>query len=811
MYYRKTRWTAFLLLIALCVSLLTVPALAASEPETTTQQTDAIEVQEPEEATVYVVPTQEELADTTASLDNETPESDSPVAEDPLPTESAEAEEVPQTPAEDPMEEPVQETETVQESASASEEPLALDGTGEVTVTYYVGTEVLQEEKVSSGACPAEVPGADAEGKTITGWLNADGSFVVVSKTAVTADTAYYAWYAPSLVSEHTRYINGTGNAKFNPDGNLTRAQAATLLYNLLVSKEKGPYSVSFSDISSDKWYAEAVNTLASYKIINGYSDGTFRPNSSMTRAEFVTMLVRMVGVQGGSVSFKDTIPDWAADYIATAVNLGWINGYEDNTFRSSKPVTRAQAVKIINRMLERTPDKTTISAKDDFRIYADVANTSSWYYYEVLEASVGHSYSAASSGESWTKYTVESCGLSAGLNKINSSCYYYVDSSQQLVRVNKGITKIGGGCYLSLTGGYAIYGDLASKTGYVTYASGGQAALTNGFNLLGGDNGLYVYWDSSQKALRSFTPGVNSINGTGYYIDSDGYTIRRDFGAGVVQIDGKYYLSTGKCDIVISALNTLTDSGSSGEVYDSTNKYVKTVAETIDLKNHTYEYNGAMYYIQSDYSLAIDQWQGYLYFGTDGKYTTGDSTLDAYVTEVLGSITSNSALSQRQKLLKAYYLIRGGEGAKAGTAMFSYRQTGEGYTRTRYNAKQQYSWIVTLAKRMFSTKSGMCYDWAAAYLYVARRLGFQSYIVVGNYGRDYSQNTDARHCWCMIQWDNKWHISDVEVEWGYLNKWYVSTSTYQNLFDQTVTSEYISSYTNSERSEIKYFFKNEA
>jgi hypothetical protein len=92
----------------------------------------------------------------------------------------------------------------------------------------------------------------------------------------------------------------------------------------------------------------------------------------------------------------------------------------------------------------------------------------------------------------------------------------------------------------------------------------------------------------------------------------------------------------------------------------------------------------------------------------------------------------------------------------------------------------------------------------------MARRLGFQAYPVVGNVFRDRATSDDARHCWVMIKWDNKWHISDVEVEWGYIARFYTGTSTYWNLFDQTVSSEFVTFYENPEYPTICYYFKNE-
>jgi transposase len=158
-----------------------------------------------------------------------------------------------------------------------------------------------------------------------------------------------------------------------------------------------------------------------------------------------------------------------------------------------------------------------------------------------------------------------------------------------------------------------------------------------------------------------------------------------------------------------------------------------------------------------------------------------------------------------------AYYYMRGGYDKTYKTSPFRYWNTGLGVMRARYNDQTQYSWTISCAKYMFENSRGMCYEWAAAYLYMARRLGFQSYLVVGNVFSDRSATDAARHCWAMIKWDGKWHISDVELEWGYISSYYTQTSTYWNLFEQTLAMEYLSYYENPECSTIKYIFKDES
>lgn len=328
----------------------------------------------------------------------------------------------------------------------------------------------------------------------------------------------------------------------------------------------------------------------------------------------------------------------------------------------------------------------------------------------------------------------------------------------------------------------------LNEEDGYCVFYDGSRYALANAFNRIGS---TLFYWDLNSASAKELKAGLNTILGNTYWADEAGYVIRNDFGAGVVTLGGKKYLSGGYCDIITTGLGY---------------KSATSKPTTIDLKGQTFEYtvettvNGVkksvqnMYYLKDDYSLACDEWIGNLYFGADCAYTSGDATLDSYIWAIVKDIINNTAITKEQKLLRAYYWMRGGWGTEYGQSPFSYKNYGWAYARGRYNSQKHYSWIISHAKLMYTSKKGMCYEWAALYLFVARRLGFQSYVVVGSVF-----DTSQLHCWCMIQWDGKWHISDVEVEWGYMAGYYSSGRVFRNLFGQTVSREYFSSYSNPE------------
>lgn len=203
---------------------------------------------------------------------------------------------------------------------------------------------------------------------------------------------------------DHVAYVHGYTDGTVKPSSNVTRAETAMMLYRLLTESRRNEIqtaSNSFSDVSADDWYNESVSTMANGKYITGYPDGTFGGNKNITRAEFVAMLVRFIGVQNENCSFTDVSRDyWAYGCIATATKAGWIAGYADGTFKPEQPITRAEAMTIINRVLNRGVNEK--SELMNFRAWPD-NDPSAWYYYEVIEASNEHEYTGSRPSENWT------------------------------------------------------------------------------------------------------------------------------------------------------------------------------------------------------------------------------------------------------------------------------------------------------------------------------------------------------------------------------------------------------------------------
>ena len=207
-------------------------------------------------------------------------------------------------------------------------------------------------------------------------------------------------------INTHIAYMVGDDEGNFRPNASITRAETAMMLYRLLDDHELGEYPANFSDVSSDAWYATAVRILASRGIISGYEDGSFKPQQTITRAEFAALVSRFEELTDGEAAFSDVPGDhWAYRYITSAAAKGWINGYEDGTFRPSENITRAEAATLANRVFDRVADESYIAEHlEDIVTFSDV-DTEFWGYYAIVEATNSHDFTQAEDeDEVWTR-----------------------------------------------------------------------------------------------------------------------------------------------------------------------------------------------------------------------------------------------------------------------------------------------------------------------------------------------------------------------------------------------------------------------
>ena len=199
----------------------------------------------------------------------------------------------------------------------------------------------------------------------------------------------------PELNTEdHYAYIVGYEDGSVQPEGDITRAEVATIFFRLLTDESRDAFwsqTNDYTDVPADAWYNNAVSTLSNAGVIDGYEDGTFKPDGNITRAEFATIAVRFFeATYDGGDLFSDIAGHWAQDYINEAANAGIVDGYPDGTFQPQQLITRAEAMTMVNRTIDRHPDADHLL--DDMIVWPDNPETA-WYYEQVQEATNSHAY----------------------------------------------------------------------------------------------------------------------------------------------------------------------------------------------------------------------------------------------------------------------------------------------------------------------------------------------------------------------------------------------------------------------------------
>lgn len=506
----------------------------------------------------------------------------------------------------------------------------------EITVTYQEGETILLSLTLLAGEAPNQAPETGESGEEILGWVVNGTKVSDPTAVILNEDTVYTVWKQPVFnTEEHIPYVNGKGNGSFAPDQNITRAETAVMISSLLKNPTDGTLDHTFSDVSSGDWFHWAVTTLASFGVVDGYQDGTFQPQRPISRAEFVTILSAFYPAEmteGGSRFSDVSATHWARNNILTAAARGWINGYEDGSFRPDESITRAQAVTVLNSVLGRSAaanETRSMIRENGICIFTDV-RPEHWYYSAVMEASIAHGFSTESGQESWTAFTYKSCGYDPGWQRIGNA-YYIVDANRQ-----------------------------------ITFQ----------------------------------TPGIQTIHDKLYYVADDGSIPAYDTGAR--------------------------------------------------------EIGASLYWVNEDGSLLTNGSAGYLFFGPDGRYTSGNAEIDALVMQTLGACI-NSGMTREEKLHASYLYLR------ENTRYLSRAHQERGTTH----------WYEDYAIFMFKNHRGNCYCYAAAFMYMARQLGYQAYSISGGLG---ASNDD--HAWVMI--DGR--IFDPELEYAYLHRY--SYSRYYNLYN---------------------------
>ena len=240
---------------------------------------------------------------------------------------------------------------------------------------------------------------------TTEGELARNDNYLTFHNTIDTGKDDYYPIIIPTIIgkdtgmlnkTDHFAYVIGYPDGTVHPNGQITRAEVATIFFRLLRDEVRdGAFTTSnsYSDVAYGKWYNNPISTMSALGIITGYPDGTFKPDKPITRAEFAAIAARFDETQSGkSATFSDVIGHWAAKEIGIAYYNDWIKGYPDGTFKPDQNITRAEAMTLINRVLERKPESPA-DLLTDMNIWTDNMDTSKWYYLDVQEATNSHGY----------------------------------------------------------------------------------------------------------------------------------------------------------------------------------------------------------------------------------------------------------------------------------------------------------------------------------------------------------------------------------------------------------------------------------
>lgn len=282
------------------------------------------------------------------------------------------------------------------------------DGT-RYTLTIYVNFNQAKNELYVSYAEATRFYDGTFESVALIDMVNDEPvrttNYITFHNTIDTGKDDYYPIIIPTIINkdtgmlnktDHFAYVIGYPDGTVHPNGQITRAEVATIFFRLLRDEVRdGAFTTSntYSDVAYGKWYNNPISTMSALGIITGYPDGTFKPNKPITRAEFAAIAARFDETQSGkSATFSDVIGHWAAKEIGIAYYNDWIKGYPDGTFKPDQNITRAEAMTLINRVLERKPESPA-DLLTNMNKWTDNMDTSKWYYLDVQEATNSHGY----------------------------------------------------------------------------------------------------------------------------------------------------------------------------------------------------------------------------------------------------------------------------------------------------------------------------------------------------------------------------------------------------------------------------------
>ena len=295
------------------------------------------------------------------------------------------------------------------------------DGTWSCTLTVKSDAYIAKYNETLPGHTLAD---AYASKNVALKWTGSAWT-VINGELPVTFDVVCDTWYPPIIppvapsepvyrpnwlnTTDHFGYIIGYEDGTIKPNASITRAEVATIFFRLLTDEARESHwteTNSYSDVAETAWYNNAVSTLSRMGILGGYEDGTFRPNASITRAEFAKIAVSFFEYEDISAEniFTDVAAgSWYENFVAVAAKLGLIEGYAGNVYRPNESITRAEACTIINRTLGRAPDADHLLPESQMNTWPD-NRPGTWYYAQLQEATNSHEYKWSGDIEIWTE-----------------------------------------------------------------------------------------------------------------------------------------------------------------------------------------------------------------------------------------------------------------------------------------------------------------------------------------------------------------------------------------------------------------------
>lgn len=237
--------------------------------------------------------------------------------------------------------------------------------------------------------------------------ITVDGSRITMGREIYSPVTFVNHKAAELNRTDHFAFLVGYTNGSFAPARNMTRAEVTTMFARLLTEQIDAAktYPNTFTDVPSAHWAADYIGYMQQFGIVMGFDDGSFRPDAPVTRAQFAAIASRFEKLTEGSKSFTD-VPSthWAAKYINFAATRGWVTGYSDGTFKPENPISRAEVAAVTCRLLERSADQSYIrSHMSELRTFNDMAEDH-WAYWYAMEAANSHDYTKTGGGEIWSR-----------------------------------------------------------------------------------------------------------------------------------------------------------------------------------------------------------------------------------------------------------------------------------------------------------------------------------------------------------------------------------------------------------------------